>query len=169
MKNITISHYVVKDIEPEPWQETWTNLLGFAQRMDPKLEPMGIRLHLVKIILQCATQDNLMMGNMVTIESPELATPETPIENLLMLDLDYSECAGCVTENGTVFPCRTFVDFDGVARQALPEEFFMEAILRVAFKAENEACSCSDCSACAGGCENEGQDAEIHDRDHKED
>lgn len=153
MKNIILSHYTVKDIEPEPWKETWDNLVAFAESMTPKLEPMNIKLRLRQVILDTVSQDNLMMGNMVTIESPELEVNETPIENLLMLQLDYSGCDTCKTAEGTEFPCRTFVDFDGEARQTLPQEFFMEATLRVAFKAENSGgCSCSDCSSCGGDC-----------------
>lgn len=153
MKNITLSHYTVRDIEPEPWKETWDNLVAFTESMTPKLEPMDIKLRLRKVILDDASQDNLMMGNMVTIESPELEVSEMPIENLLMLQLDYSGCDTCKTAEGTDFPCRTFVDFDGEARQTLPQEFFMEATLRVAFKAENsDGCSCSDCSSCGGDC-----------------
>lgn len=151
MRDVILSHYTVRNIEPAPWRETWNNLTAFTERMAPKLEPTGIKLSLRRAVLEDATQDNLMMGNMVTIEAPALEVAETPIENLLMLGLDYSECADCKTEDGAGFPCRTFLDFDGVARQALPEEFFMEATLRVAFKAESgSGCSCSGCSSCAG-------------------
>lgn len=153
MKNITLSHYTVRDVEPEPWAETWENLQAFAESMTPKLEPMDIKLKLRKVILDEPSQDNLMMGNMVTIESPELATPETPIENLLMLELDYTACETCKTDEGIGFPCRTFIDFDGVARQTLPESFFMESTLRVAFKAGD---GCSGCSSCTGECGGEG-------------
>lgn len=149
MKDVTLSHYTVKDINPAPWEETWDNLSAFAERMAPKLEPMGIRLRLRKVVLGEITQDALMMGNMVTIEAPGLDTAETPIEDLLMLELGYSACDGCVTQGGAGFPCRTLTDFNGVPRQALPEEFFMEAALRVAFKANNGGCSCSNC---AGDC-----------------
>lgn len=150
MNNITLSHYTVKDVEAAPWRETWDNLQAFAERMAPKLEPMRIKLRLRHVILEQATQDNLMIGNMVTIESPELATPETPIENLLQLELDYSDCESCRTSEGTPFPCRTFVDFDGAVRQALPEEFFIEATLRVAFKSSDGGCSCSGCDGSCG-------------------
>ena len=51
MKNIILSHYIVKDIEPEPWKETWNNLVDFGERMAPKLEPMDIKLKLRKVIL----------------------------------------------------------------------------------------------------------------------
>lgn len=155
MIDITMSHYTIKDITPAPWSETWDNLTAFAEKMAPKLEPMGIKLRLRQVIMEDLTQDSLMSGNMVTIEALELNVTETPIEDLLMLDLDYSECAGCVTPEGAVFPCRTFVDFDGVPRQALPEAFFLEATLRVAFQAEGGGCSCSDCSSCGGGCGSE--------------
>lgn len=149
MKDVTLSHYTVKDINPAPWRETWDNLSAFAERMAAKLEPMGIRLRLRKVVIGEITQDTLMMGNMVTIEAPELDTAETPIEDLLMLELDYSACDGCVTPDGAGFPCRTLTDFSGVPRQALPEEFFMEAALRVAFKADSGGCSCD---GCAGDC-----------------
>lgn len=133
-------------------EETWENLLAFAEKMAPKLEPLGVTLRLRKVALEEAAQDSLMMGNMVTIQSPELLDNETPIENLLGLELGYSECESCKTEAGTGFPCRTFADFEGVPRQALPEEFFMEAVLRVAFKAQNGGCSgCSDCAGECGG------------------
>lgn len=154
MNNITLSHYTVRDIEPEPWKETWDNLLAFADRIAPKLESMGIKLKLRKMILDNPSQDNLMMGNMVTIESPELEVKEIPIENLLMLNLSYTDCGTCKTSSGIAFPCRTFVDFDGAEIQALPEEFFMEATLRVAFKANGCAhTGCSSCSDCGWGME----------------
>lgn len=151
MKDITLSHYTVENLEPEPWKETWDNLMAVAERMTPKLEPMDIKLRLRKVVLDDAHQDNLMMGNMVTIESPEVEVEETPIENLLMLELDYTDCDTCKTTGGVAFPCRTFVDFEGVARQTLPEEFFMEALLRVAFKANgSDGCSCCGGSSCDG-------------------
>ena len=158
MKDIILSHYTVKDIDPAPWKETWENLAGFGDRFASKLAPMGIKLKLRKVILDDITQGNLMMGNMVTIESPELSVEETPIENLLMLELNFSDCDDCTVPGGAKFPCRTFKDFDGKECQALPEEFFMEATLRVAFKSQHAAgCSCSDCSSCASGCGDEEQ------------
>lgn len=166
MKNITLSHYGIKGIEPGPWKETWENLMEFAERMSPKLAPMQIKLKLRKVILDDITQDSLMMGNMVTVESPEIEVEETPIENLLMLELDFTPCDDCKTPEGTAFPCRTFTDFDGEKRQVLPQEFFMEAVLRVAFKAENSGgCGCSSCSSCASGCGDE-ERGERHDHDH---
>ncbi len=167
MKNITLSHYTVKDIEPEPWKQTWDNLTEFGDRFAPKLAPMGIKLKLRKVILEDITEDNLMMGNMVTIKSPELDVDEIPIEKLLMLELDFSPCKDCVVPDGTEFPCRTFKDFDGKECQALPEEFFIEATLRVAFKSQHEAaCSCSDCSSCASGCGDEEQGIR-HEHEHQ--
>lgn len=158
MKDIILSHYTVKDIDPAPWKETWENLAGFGDRFSSKLAPMGIKLKLRKVILDDITQENLMMGNMVTIESPELNVEETPIENLLMLELDFSDCDDCITPGGAKFPCRTFKDFDGKKCQALPEEFFIEATLRVTFKSQHTVgCSCSDCSSCASGCGDEEQ------------
>ncbi|MCC8178614.1 MAG: hypothetical protein LIO38_05805 [Cloacibacillus sp.] len=85
MKTITLAHYTMKDIEPAPWVETWENLMKFGSRMAPKLIPLGFKLKLRKVILDELTQDNLMTANMVTIECEEAGTPETPIENLLML------------------------------------------------------------------------------------
>ena len=95
-----------------------------------------------------------MSANMVTIACPDNDTPETPIENLLMLELDFTPCAECRTPEGQEFPCRTFTSFGGEVCQALPEEFFMEAALRVAFKSQHEcACHCGDCgSGSCGGC-----------------
>ena len=152
MKTIVFSHYTVKDIEPEPWKRTWDNLVDFGEHFAPKLEPMEIKLKLRKVILDDINEENLMMGNMVTVRSEELKVEETPIENMLMLELDFSECPSCVTPDGVGFACRTFKDFDGKECQALPEEFFMEAALRVAFKAHEGGCGCGDCESCASGC-----------------
>lgn len=156
MKNIIISHYTVKDIEAEPWKETWNNLVDFGERMAPKLEPMNIKLKLREIILDEISQESLMAGNMVTIQSPEIKVEETPIEELMMLEVGFVECDSCKVPDGGSFPCRTLKDFDGNDRMVLPEEFFMEATLRIAFKSEHEgSCSCSDCSSCTSGCDNE--------------
>lgn len=156
MKNITLSHYTVKNIEPEPWLKTWENLRNFAERIAPKLLPMDIQLKLRKVILEDITQENLMMGNMVTIMCKEAEVDEVPIENLLILELGFSPCEGCVTPDGAEFPCRMFRDFDGNECLALPEEFFMEATLRVAFKASHErGCGGHSCSSCASGCDDE--------------
>ena len=96
------------------------------------------------------------MANMVTIECEEADTPETPIENLLMLELDFTPCGECRTAEGVEFPCRTFTSFGGDVCQTLPEEFFMEATLRVAFKSQHEhSCRCGDCDSCASGCGDE--------------
>ena len=132
MKTITLSHYTMKDIDPTPWRQTWDNLVHFASRMAPKLAPLGFQLKLRKVELEELTQDNLMSANMVTIACPDNDTPETPIENLLMLELDFTQCSECQTPEGQEFPCRTFTSFGGEVCQALPEEFFMEAALRVA-------------------------------------
>ena len=61
-----------------------------------------------------------------------------------------------------------------VSCQALPEEFFMEATLRVAFKSQHECgCHCGDCDSCASGCGDEeagvrtdGCGEEDHHHDH---
>ena len=90
MKTITLSHYTMKDIDPTPWRQTWDNLVHFASRMAPKLAPLGFQLKLRKVELEELTQDNLMSANMVTIACPDNDTPETPIENLLMLELDFT-------------------------------------------------------------------------------
>lgn len=118
---------------------------------------MDLKLKLRKVILDNITEDSLMMGNMVTIMAPELEIKEVPIENLLMLKLDYEPCESCVTPDGMEFACRTFKDFEGVERQALPEEFFMEAVLRVAFKAHHDSSCGGDCESCASGCDDEEQ------------
>ena len=158
MKDLIFSHYTVKDIDPAPWTRTWETLSEFGERFAPKLAPLGIKLKLRKVILDDITEDNLMMGNMVTIESPELGLKETPIENLLMLELDFTDCDECAVPGGAKFPCRTFRDFDGKDCQALPEEFFMEAALRVAFSAQEAGgCGCLNCSSCASGCGDEEQ------------
>lgn len=153
MKTITLSHYTIKDVDPEPWRKTWDNLVDFGERFAPKLEPMELKLKLRKVILDDINEESLMTGNMVTIMSEDLDVEETPIENMLMLELDFSECPSCVTPQGTGFACRTFKDFDGKECQVLPEEFFMEATLRVAFKAHSDGCGCTDCEHCASGCE----------------
>ena len=156
MKTITLTHYAVKDIEPTPWNETWDNLMKFATRMTPKMIPLGFKLKLRKMIMDDLTEDNLMMGNMVTIECADGDTPETPIENVLMLELDYTPCPECKTPSGQEFPCRTFTSFGGEICQTLPEEFFMEAVLRTAFKSQHEcSCHCGDCDSCASGCGDE--------------
>ena len=158
MKNIILSHYTVRDIEPEPWKETWDNLVDFGERMAPKLEPMNIKLKLRKVILDEINQETLMAGNMVTIQSPEIDVEETPIEELIMVEVGFADCDSCRVPDGGEFPCRTLNDFDGNERMVLPEEFFMEATLRVAFKSQHECIyGCSDCSACAGGCGDEEQ------------
>lgn len=158
MKNIIISHYTVRDIEPEPWKETWDNLVDFGERMAPKLEPMNIKLKLRKVILDDISQESLMAGNMVTIQSPEIKVEETPIEELMMLEVGFAECGSCIVPDGGSFPCRTLKDFEGKERMVLPEEFFMEATLRIAFKSQHEgSCDCSDCSSCASGCDDEEQ------------
>ncbi|MDO5115663.1 MAG: DUF2703 domain-containing protein [Synergistaceae bacterium] len=156
MKTITLSHYTLKDIEAAPWLETWENLTRFASRMATRLIPLGFKLRLRKVIMDEITQDNLMTANMVTIECAEAGTPETPIENLLMLELDFTPCPECRTPEGQEFPCRTFTSFGGEVCQALPEEFFMEATLRVAFKSQHEGgCQCGSCDSCASGCGDE--------------
>ena len=156
MKTMTFTHYTVKDISPTPWNETWNNLIKFAERMAPKLEPLGFKLKLRKLIMEDITEDNLMMANMVTVEAEEIGVNETPVENLLGLELDFSECKDCVTPEGQEFPCRTFRNFDGKECQVLPEMFFMEASLRLAFKSSHE-CGChgGGCESCASGCEGE--------------
>lgn len=156
MKTITLSHYTMKDICPAPWQETWDNLMKFASRMAPKLIPLGFKLRLRKVIMDELTQDNLMSANMVTIECAEAGVPETPIEDMLGLELDFTACRECRTPDGQEFPCRTFTSFGGEVCQTLPEEFFMEATLRTAFKSHHEcSCGCSDCGLCASGCGDE--------------
>lgn len=156
MKNIILSHYTVKDVEPKQWKETWDNLTEFGERIAPKLAPMDIKLKLRKVILDDITEDNLMKGNMVTIQSAEVHVEETPIEELLMIEPYFSFCEECRTPDGVSFPCRTFKDFDGKECQVIPEEFFMEATLHVAFKSQQEnGCGCSDCSSCASGCNDE--------------
>ena len=155
MKNIILSHYIVKDIEPEPWKETWNNLVDFGERMAPKLEPMDIKLKLRKVIRR-DHPGNPMAGNMVTIQSPEIEVEEPHRRT--------DDAGGRVRRvrvmrsSGSGFPCRTLKDFDGNERMVLPEEFFMEATLRVAFKSQHgSGCGCADCSSCASGCGDEEQ------------
>ncbi|MDO4988538.1 MAG: DUF2703 domain-containing protein [Synergistes sp.] len=159
MKEITLAHYVMKDINASPWEKTWENLMKFGSRIAPKIAPMGYTIKLRKVIMEDLTEDNLMSANMVTIECADANVPETPIENIIMLQLDFSECSECKTPSGQEFPCRTFETFTGEKCQVLPEEFFMEAVLRVAFKAqhtEGAHCHCGeDCSSCASGCGDE--------------
>ena len=145
----------MKDIEPTPWMKTWENLTKFAARMAPKLLPFDIKLKLRKVIMSDLTQDNLMMANMVTIECQDAGIPEVPIENLLMLELDFTECHECKTPSGQEFPCRTFKNFNGEECQILPEEFFMEATLRVAYQTQYGGGCGGDCSSCASGCGDE--------------
>lgn len=169
MKTITLTHYTVKDINPTPWTKTWDNLMKFGERMAPKLAPLGFKLRFRKMIMDDVTQDNLMAANMVTIECAEAELPETPIENMLMLELDYTECSECRTPEGQEFPCRTFTDFNGEACQALPEEFFMEAVLRTAFKSQQgRECHCGEsCDSCASGCGDEEIGRRADSRGHK--
>lgn len=157
MKTITLTQYTVKDIEAEPWVRTWDNLMKFGERMTPKITPLGFKLRFRKMIMDDLTQDNLMAANMVTAECAEAGLQETPIENMLSLELDYTACPSCKTPDGQEFPCRTFKDFNGEECQALPEEFFMEAVLRTVFAAQHEHehhCEGS-CEACASGCGDE--------------
>lgn len=159
MKTMTFSHYTIKDIDPSPWRETWDNLMKFGKRMGPKLAPLGFKMKLRKVIMDDATQDNLMMANMVTVDCPELKLQETPIENIIGLELDFTPCADCVTPQGQEFPCRTFNNLSGEPCQALPEEFFMETALRVAFSAQH-VCGC-DCGSCASGCGSDNADDDL--------
>ncbi len=63
---------------------------------------MNIKLKLRKVILDEITQETLMTGNMVTIQSPEIEVEETPIEELIMLEVGFAGVsvipAGCLTE-----------------------------------------------------------------------
>ena len=68
--------------------------------MAPKLEPMNIKLKLRKVILDEITQETLMTGNMVTIQSPEIDVEETPIEELIMLEVGFAECDSCRVSDG---------------------------------------------------------------------
>lgn len=156
MKTIIISHYTVLDINPTPWSETWKNLAAFAVRMSARLAPMNIKLKLRKVILDDITEDTLMSGNMVTLKSEELHFEETPLEEIIMFELDYTPCPSCLTPDGTGFACRTLKDSLGSDYQIIKEEFFMDAVLRVAFKSSHgSTCGCSDCSSCASGCGDE--------------
>ena len=150
MKTITFSHYTIKDISPEPWRKTWDNLVHFAWTMSEKLAPLGYQIKLREAQLEEITEDNLMTGNMVTVACPEDNMAETPVEDLIMLELYFTPCADCKTPDGQEFPCRTFTSFGGEVCQALPEEFFVEAVLRVAFGGSSHSCggSCGDCSCC---------------------
>ena len=155
MHTIIFSHYTVKDIEAKPWKETWDNLASFAEKMASKLEAMEMAIKLRRAVMDEISQDTLMMANMVTVSSEELGISETPIENILGLELDFSACNSCVTPEGTEFPCRTLKNIEGAEHQALPESFFIETTLFIAFKARGHGdCSCSgghDSCSCSGG------------------
>ncbi len=153
---MTFSHYTAKNISPAPWRRTRDNLVSFASRMAPKLAPLGFQIKLRSVEMEELTQENLMTANMVTVACPDNAIQETPIENLLALELDFTPCAECMTPDGQEFPCRTFTSFGGEVCQALPEEFFIEAALRVAFKSQHECSCCCGDGSCAG-CAEEGE------------
>lgn len=153
MKSIILTHYTIKNISPEPWRKTRENMEKVCLRMAPKLEPMGIGLKACGVVMDELTQDNLMTANMVTIASPEGAVRETPIENILGLELDFTPCSECRTPSGQEFPCRTFKNFNGEECQALPEEFFMEVLLRTAYGVSHSGCG-DGCGSC-GGCSDE--------------
>lgn len=162
MKEIILSHYTVKDIDPVPWHQTWDTLKDFAERLSPKLAPMDIKLKLRKVILDEMTDDALMSGNTVTIKCPDLKVRETPLEDLIMVNVDYAPCEGCATPDGVNFACRTFKDPNGATYQAIPEEYFMEATLRVAFKAQHDSACGGNCDSCASGCGDEEQGTHPH-------
>ncbi|MCR5335697.1 MAG: DUF2703 domain-containing protein [Synergistes sp.] len=155
MKTITLTQYTVRDIDAEPWVRTWDNLMRFGERMSPKIAPLDFKLRFRKMIMDDLTQDNLMAANMVTIECEEAGLQETPIENLLSLELDYTACPSCKTPGGQEFPCRTFKDFNGEECQTLPEEFFMEAVLRTVFASKHDHNCGGSCESCASGCGDE--------------
>lgn len=160
LKTLIFSHYTVKDIEAEPWKETWGNLTSFAEKMASKFEGMGFAIKLRSAVMDEISQDTLMMANMVTVSSPDLGLKETPIENILGLELDFAPCSTCVTPEGTEFPCRTFKDLEGREIQALPEPFFIETALFLTFKAKTSGsgCGCSsdeNSCGCGGSCGSE--------------
>ncbi|MEG1641658.1 MAG: DUF2703 domain-containing protein [Synergistaceae bacterium] len=155
MKTLVISHYTVRDVNAKPWEETWENLVQFAEKMTPRFTSLDIKLKLRKVILDDVTQDTLMSGNLVTFSCDDLDLAETPIEVLLMMTSDFSPCDSCVTPDGVGFACRVLKDFEGNEVFALTEGLFLEASLRVAFKSQESGCDGMSCSSCASGCGDE--------------
>lgn len=155
LKTITLTHYIVKDIAPSPWNKTWDNLVGFCTDMASKVAKTGFQLRVRQSVLEELTEDNLMSGNLVTISAEEAGLPETPIEDILELELDFTACPECRTPGGQEFPCRTFKNSEGEECQELPRDFFFEAVLRTAFKAKFGADHCNGSCASCGGCEKE--------------
>ena len=165
LKIITLTHYLMKGMKVAPWEETFENLVAFCRKMAQKFAPLGFGLKLRQVELDDFCEVNMAASNMVSISCDALGVAETPIENLLFIEPSFTDCADCVTPDGFTFPVRTFTTLSGQTSQSLPEEFFMEAVLKVIFRGQNCDCSCENC---ASGCENEklardlGQHAHCH-------
>ena len=157
MKTLTFTHYTVKDINPEPWRKTWETLEAFCKSMAPKAALLDIRLAARQVELEDYYEDSLMCGNLVTVACPDGGTPETPIEDILGLELDFAPCEGCVTPAGGGFPCRMFRDSKGEEHMALPEAFFTDTFMRTVFRAKYGGECGGSCASCAG-CEKEHND-----------
>ena len=116
---------------------------------------MDIKLKLRKVILDEITQETLMAGNMVTIRSPEIEVEETPIEELMMLEVGFAECESCVVR-AEADSCRTLKDFDGNERMVLLRSFYGS---HPAWHSNHSTgrVRCADCSSCASGCGDEEQ------------
>lgn len=153
MNTIIFSHYTVKGINPEPWQKTWQNLVAFAEKMSPRFQALGIKFKLRKVILEEITQESLMTGNMVTLSGGDFNAEEKNIENFTLMQTDYEPCEGFVTPDGVPFPARVAVDFEGKRNVILTENIFLEAALKLAFKAQcSESCEGVQCESCLNGC-----------------
>ena len=156
MNTIIFSHYTVKGINPEPWQKTWENLVAFAERMAPRFEALGIKFKLRKVILEEITQESLMTGNMVTLSGGDFNAQEKNIENFTLMQTDFEPCDGFETPDGVPFPARVAVDFEGTKHMVLTENIFLEAALKLAFKAQcAEGCEGVQCESCLNGCHEE--------------
>lgn len=162
LKMITLTHYLMKGMNVAPWEETFNNLVNFCKKMMPKFAPLGFGLKLRQVELDDYCEENLASSNLVSISCEALDIAETPIEKLLFIEPTYTDCADCVTPNGFTFPVRTFTTLNGETSQTVPEEFFMEAVLKIIFRGQNCDCSCENC---ASGCGNEA--IALHREHHK--
>ncbi len=162
LKTITLTHYLMKDMKVSAWEDTFNNLVAFCKKMAPKFAPLGFGLKLRQVELDDYCEQNLAASNLVSVSCEALDIEETPIENLLFIEPTYTDCSDCVTPEGYTFPVRTFTTLSGETSQVLPEEFFMEAVLKIIFRGQNCDCSCENC---ASGCGNE--EMALHREHHK--
>lgn len=149
MKTIVFSHYTVKNITTEPWVETWTNLVHFAETMTPHFKSINIRIKLRKVIMDNITQDSLMAGNMVTLAIKDIQH-ETPIEKFIMMETDFVPCISCVTPDKYPFPCRALKNVKGETVTTLTDDMFLAAALKLAFKVEHDEYGDTNYSECTG-------------------